>query len=113
MPPRLGRPDRIHSELFRFDDVVDLFVEVALATRRGAANANADFHATLLKLTIFLLRGVAAVYHKFGARDERGFVAGKEHASKAFAINLRKSDTARNALGRTLPVRRKNDEHYR
>ena len=35
-----------------------------------------------------LLRGVAAVHHKFGAGDERGFVAGKEHCTPSYLLRL-------------------------
>jgi len=34
--PCLGAPDRIHAELFRFDHVVDLFVEVVLRPEPAA-----------------------------------------------------------------------------
>lgn len=36
----------MYPELFRFDDIVDLFVEVALVARRGAADPDTDFYVT-------------------------------------------------------------------
>ncbi len=49
LTPCLGGPDRIHAELFRFDDVVDLFVEVALTPLGRAADPDADSHVTPMR----------------------------------------------------------------
>jgi hypothetical protein len=37
------------------------------------------------------MRSVAAVHHKFGAGDERGFVAGKEYCTPSYLLGLRAS----------------------
>jgi hypothetical protein len=44
LTPCLSGPDRIYAEFFCFDDVFDLFVEVAPLARGRAADSDADFH---------------------------------------------------------------------
>src|SRR5262249_20856699 len=54
MTPCLRGPDRIYAELFRFDHVFDLFVEVAPLARRRAADPDAYFHPNSLLARIIV-----------------------------------------------------------